>query len=198
MKISTYLRVSTDQQDVESQRLELAKFAAGKGWEIVAEYSDVMSGRKATRPGLEAALADASQGKFAGLVAVRIDRFSRSTSDFLALCKRAERLGVGLVCSSQPIDTLDTSPIAIAMRQLLAVFAELDCAMIRERTKAGLAAAKARGVELGRRSRNVPKNWPEIVKVWRDTGTGYGELANMLGGCAKSTAWGLANGRLRK
>jgi len=83
MKIATYLRVSTSEQDVAAQRLELSSYCQRQGWESSGEFSDVMSGAKADRPGLEALLATCEVGEIQAVVVVKLDRLGRSLLNVL-------------------------------------------------------------------------------------------------------------------
>lgn len=85
-RAAIYARVSTPDQHVENQLLDLRKLAAQRGFEVVREYSDKgISGSKAKRPGLDAMLADARRGEFSILLVSAFDRIARSTKNFLEI-----------------------------------------------------------------------------------------------------------------
>lgn len=138
-----YLRCSTGKQQasglgIEAQREAVERYAARTGGVIVAEYTETESGAKADRPELALALAHCRKAK-ASLLIARLDRLSRSLS-FVAQLLDAN---VEIRCADMP----EANRLLL---QMLAVFSEHERQMIRDRTKAALAAAKARGVQLGK------------------------------------------------
>jgi DNA invertase Pin-like site-specific DNA recombinase len=150
-RAALYLRVSTDGQTVDNQRLALEVVSGQRGWQIVHVYSDNgISGGKGRnqRPGLDALLKDASRGRFDVVMAWALDRLGRSLLDLLDTLGELEAAGVALVLHEQAIDT--TTPAGRMFFQITGAFAEFERAMIRSRVRAGLDRAKARGVRLGR------------------------------------------------
>lgn len=142
MQIITYLRVSTVKQGVsglglEAQRAAVAGYAAAGGHRVIAEYVEVESGAKASRPELAAALA-ACRLHRATLVIAKLDRLARNVA-FIANLMDG---GVEFVACDMPHANRLTL-------HLLAAIAEHEREMISQRTKAALQAAKARGVKLG-------------------------------------------------
>lgn len=138
-----YYRVSTDQQGrsglgLEAQRAAVVQFVAARGGEIVAEYTEVESGRKSDRPQLAAALAECRRCKIT-LVIAKLDRLARN----VAFVARLMDTGVPFLAVDMP--TADRF-----MLHVYAAMAEEEARRTSARTKAALAAAKARGVELGR------------------------------------------------
>ena len=85
MRVATYVRVSTQQQDMTLQTAELGQYIASRGWSQADHYEDVISGAKANRPGLSRLMADAQARKFDVLLCWKLDRFGRS----LSYCKSA-------------------------------------------------------------------------------------------------------------
>lgn len=194
MKIATYLRVSTDSQELEPQRLELRNYCAHRGWTEVVEFTDVISGSKSSRAGLDAMMAAARRKEVGTILVVKLDRLGRSLSHLATLTEELMKLGVAFVATSQGIDTSKANPMAEMQIGLLSVFAQFERSLIRERTKAGLAAARARGVKLGHPSKVLPANWRVIVGQWRSEtgGTHIRDLATRLNGVSVSTAFRLA------
>jgi len=141
-----YYRVSTDKQGrsglgLEAQQSALKAFLDGKGWPPFREFTEIESGKKADRPELEKALT-ACRLHQATLV-TKLDRLARDTRFLLALIDS----GVDVVFYDMP-----DIPAGAAGRFILtqmAAVAELEAGLISERTKAALAAAKARGQKLG-------------------------------------------------
>lgn len=191
MRVVTYLRVSTEEQTVEPQRLELAGYCNRQGWAQVAEYSDVISGAKAARPGLDALVARCAAGGIDAVVVVKIDRLGRSALNVFTLVKKLADLGTAVICTTQGIDTRNDNPCGKMMLAVMAAFAEMERDFIRERTKAGLRATKARGTVLGRHSKALKGvDVPVVVRRWEEEGrpAGYRGLALRLGGCSPATA----------
>jgi DNA invertase Pin-like site-specific DNA recombinase len=142
MQIISYLRVSTARQGasglgLEAQRAAVQAFAVTGGHRIVAEYLEVESGKKADRPQIAAALA-ACRLHRATLVIAKLDRLARNVA-FIANLMDG---GVDFIACDMPHANRLTL-------HLLAAIAEHEREMISQRTKAALAAAKARGVKLG-------------------------------------------------
>lgn len=138
----TYCRVSTGRQQqsglgIEAQLEAVQRYATQAGGVICAEYTETESGAKSDRPQLAKALAHCRRAK-ATLLIARLDRLSRSLS-FVAQLLDAN---VEIRCADMP----EANRLLL---QMLAVFGEHERQMIRERTRAALAAAKARGTILG-------------------------------------------------
>jgi DNA invertase Pin-like site-specific DNA recombinase len=137
-----YLRVSTAEQGqsglgLEAQRASVQGFIAGQGWTLVAEHEDVASGKDDRRPGFQAALVRCRQ-LGAVLVAARLDRITRRAHTLSQLLED----GVSIRAADMPgADDL--------MMRIYAAMAQKERELISERTKAALAAAKARGAVLG-------------------------------------------------
>ena len=137
-----YFRVSTAEQGqsglgIEAQEAAVRSFAAARGWRIVAEYRDVASGKSDTRPGYLAALAHCRRmGAF--LVAAKLDRITRRAHTLSALLEEGIR--------PRTADMPDADDL---MLRVYAAMAQRERELISERTRAALAAAKARGRQLG-------------------------------------------------
>lgn len=140
MKIG-YARVSTEEQSLALQRAALE--AAGCG--VIFEDPGV-SGAARDRPGLNAAINRLAPGDM--LVVWRLDRLGRSLSDLILLLDRLGQRGIGFRSLSEAIET--ESPGGRLLFHLMASLAEFERGLIAERTRAGLAAAKAGGRRLGR------------------------------------------------
>jgi DNA invertase Pin-like site-specific DNA recombinase len=154
MKVALYLRVSTTDQDPESQGREVRAFVLSRGWETVETYKDVgVSGARARRPGLDQLLKDAWRGRFEAIVVWDLSRMARSTLHALQLLQELEQMKVRLVAVKQTFDT-DT-PLGRAFFTLAAMFAELERSILIERVRAGMARARAEGKRIGRPVRKV-------------------------------------------
>lgn len=179
-RAAIYLRVSTDGQTTENQRLELLKVAERTGWEIVEVYEDHgVSGAKerAQRPAFDRLCKDAARRKFDVVMAWSVDRLGRSLQDLVGFLGEMHALGVDLFLHQQGVDT--TTPAGKAMFQMMGVFAEFERAMIQERVKAGLARAKASGKTLGR-----PSLSPEVrtmILEGKEEGLSIRRIAEKVG-----------------
>ena len=116
------------------------------------------SGRKDSRPGLDALLAAVRRGEVGAVVVTRMDRLFRSTRHLTAASAEFEALGVHLVVTEQAVDT--SSPVGRLLFNVLAAIGEFELDLIRERTRAGLRAARKRGRRLGRPKVAVPLKGP--------------------------------------
>lgn len=142
-KFVSYLRVSTDKQGksglgLEAQRFAVGQFLNGGQWELLGEFVEVESGRKADRPELSKALSTC-RIHGATLVVAKLDRLSRNAHFVLGL----KESGVEFVCVDMPSANRLTVSI-------MGMVAEEEARMISQRTKVALAAARARGTKLGR------------------------------------------------
>src|SRR5262245_56539544 len=151
-RVAIYLRVSTgDGQSVENNRRALTEVAERAGGEVVHIYADEgISGSKGRerRPAFDRMLKAATRRKFDMIAAWSVDRLGRSLQDLVAFLSELRSANVDLFLHRQALDT--SSPSGRALFQMLGVFAEFEAAMIRERTRAGLARARAQGKRLGR------------------------------------------------
>jgi DNA invertase Pin-like site-specific DNA recombinase len=141
-KFVSYLRVSTDKQGrsglgLEAQREAVSRYLNGGRWKLVAEYVEVESGKRNSRPQLQAAISHA-KATGAKLVIARLDRLARNLHFVSSLQER----GVDFVAADMP----DANRLTI---HIIAAVAEAVGRTISENTKTALAAAKARGVKLG-------------------------------------------------
>ena len=156
MKTALYARVSTadKNQDPEMQLRELREYCAQRGWEAAGEYVDVgVSGSKDNRPELNRLMEDAKNGKFDGVLVWRFDRFARSSSHLLRALETFQKLGVEFVSLNEAIDT--STPTGKMVFTILGAVAELERELIRERVRAGLRNAKAKGRQIGRKPVSV-------------------------------------------
>lgn len=184
MRVALYTRVSTGQQSPEMQRRELLAYCERRGWEIAAEYSDVMSGGKDSRPALDRMLSDARRRKFDVIVCWKLDRIGRSLKHLLNLLSELEAVGVALVSYSDSLDL--STPQGRLMFQIIGAMAEFERSLIRERVLCGLRNARARGIRLGRPV--VPVD-VEQVKRLRSQGATWQAVASELGQ-ARGTIYG--------
>jgi putative DNA-invertase from lambdoid prophage Rac len=147
-RVGLYARVSTnDQQTIPLQIRALREYAARRGWTTALQVQEVGSG--ASQRQLREKLLEAARRREIDVVLVwRLDRWGRSVTDLLATLQELEHLSVGFVSLTEALDL--TTPSGRAMAGLLAVFAEFEREILRERVRAGLADARRNGQRLGR------------------------------------------------
>lgn len=147
LRAGLYARVSThDQQTLPMQNRAMREYAARRGWSIVLQVKEVGSG--ASQRQMRETLIDAARRREIDVVLVwRLDRWGRSVTDLLATLQELEHLGVGFVSLTEALDL--TTPAGRAMAAMLAVFAEFEREVLRERVR-GLAHARQNGKTLGR------------------------------------------------
>jgi len=136
-----YCRVSTEDQNPDLQLAALKQAGCDR------IFTDTASGATAKRPQLEKCIASLTAGDV--LVVWKLDRLGRSLSDLIKLLDDLKGLGVVFCSLTESIDTATAT--GRAMWQMVGVLAELERSLIKERTKAGRAAAMARGVKMGRK-----------------------------------------------
>lgn len=146
-KFVSYLRVSTDKQGksglgLEAQREAVARYLNGGNWHLIKEYLETESGKRNDRPKLRAALSHA-KATGATVVVAKLDRMSRNTRFLLDLIESGADV---VFCDLPQIPPGATGRFLLTQ---MASVAELERGLISERTKAALAAAKARGTRLG-------------------------------------------------
>ena len=149
-KVVIYARVSTDRQTHASQLGELRHYCSRRNWHDVEEITDIVSGVSSSRAGLDRLMKAVRLGKVDVVLCFRLDRLGRSLSHLAQIIDEFIAHNVALIVPSQSIDTSASNPAARLQLQILCAVAEFEREVIRERVNAGLAAARARGVRLGR------------------------------------------------
>jgi DNA invertase Pin-like site-specific DNA recombinase len=148
LRVGLYARVSTqDQQTIPMQTRALREYATRRGWTIALQVKEIGSGAS-QRERREQLLEAARRREIDVVLVWRLDRWGRSVTDLLATLQELEHLGVGFVSLTEALDL--TTPAGRAMAALLAVFAEFEREILRERVRAGLAHARQNGQRLGR------------------------------------------------
>jgi DNA invertase Pin-like site-specific DNA recombinase len=150
-----YARVSTQDQDAAAQLAALKTF----GCELV--FQEKASGGRWDRPELHRLLGQLRKGDV--LVVWKLDRLSRSLKDVLALMEKVDQAGAGFRSLTEAIDT--TSPGGRMMMQIVGTFAEFERAMLRERARSGLDAARKQGRVGGRRPKLKTHQQQDIVQL---------------------------------
>lgn len=148
LRAGLYARVSTnDQQTLALQNRAMREYATRRGWAVALQVREVNSGA-AKREAREKLIEAARRREIDVVLVWRLDRWGRSVTDLLATLQELEHLGVGFVSLTEALDL--TTPAGRAMAGLLAIFAEFEREILRERTRAGLAHARQNGKRLGR------------------------------------------------
>jgi DNA invertase Pin-like site-specific DNA recombinase len=144
-----YARVNTPDQHIDTQLYDLHQLAAQRGFEVVAEYTDRgISGKKASRPGLDSLIADSHCRKFNVVLVAAFDRIARSTKHFLQVIDELDGLGIEFVSRRENVDT--SGPMGRLFLTLIGSIAELEADLIKERIRAGIRHRKLEGLRLGR------------------------------------------------
>jgi putative DNA-invertase from lambdoid prophage Rac len=148
LKVGLYARVSThDQQTLPMQLAAMREYAKRRGWKVAIEEKEVGSGAK-TRPKREELLRAARRREVDAIVVWRLDRWGRSLLDLIATLQELHAVGVGFVSLTEALDM--TTPGGRALAGMLAVFAEFERDILRDRVKAGIAQARKEGRAHGR------------------------------------------------
>jgi DNA invertase Pin-like site-specific DNA recombinase len=142
------MRVSSVDQHPETQVHDLRQMAAQRGYQIVQEYTDRISGVKARRPGLDDLMRDARRGRFDVVLVWACYRIARSTRHFLEVLDEFNRLNIEFVSFRESIDT--SGPRGRAIVVIIGAIAELERNLIVERVKAGMRRARLEGRHIGR------------------------------------------------
>jgi DNA invertase Pin-like site-specific DNA recombinase len=154
-KAALYCRVSTGDQHLETQLLDLRELAKQRGLEIVREYTDVISGAKSKRPGLESLMSDARRHRFDVVLVSAFDRIARNVQHFLDVLDELNHLNVQFISMRENIDT--GGPLGRAMLTIIGAIAELERSLIVERVKSGMRRAKLEGRRIGRAPLNIDR-----------------------------------------
>ncbi len=169
MRVVLYTRVSTDKQaehghGLDAQRARLSEFADQRSLNVVQVVADEgVSGTTLERDGMRQVLDLVQSRAVDAVVVTKADRISRNVRDLLNLSALLDEHGVALVTADEQFDT--TTPLGKAMSAMRAVFAQLERDMAAARTRDGMAAARAKGVRLGR----PPVGWRIAEGRWHPT-----------------------------
>ena len=144
MRAALYTRVSThDQQTLAMQRDALQEFAIRRGWTVTETVEEIASGAKDNRPKRQALLTAARRRQLDVILVWKLDRWGRSLVDLMTTLRELTALGVGFVSLTEALDL--TTPAGRAFAGFLAVFAEFERDVMRERIKAGITDARNAG-----------------------------------------------------
>ncbi len=184
-KTAIYYRVSTDKQDLSSQKQAveswLNSLEASKKPTKVTEYIDEgISGAKTDRPAYQKLLDDCSKKKIDTIVVYKLDRFSRNATDAIRTLLDLDECNVAFVSVTQPVLNLGhDNPFRRTMLAAFAEIAEIERQTIVQRVKAGLEAAKQRGIKLGA-PKKIDEAKKEAIIAKRKAGMSYRAIAKEL------------------
>lgn len=173
IRAGVYARVSTNEQTVENQLIELRRYVVARGW-TSTEYVDTVSGAKTTRPSLDRLVADAKARRIDTIIVWRLDRFGRNLRHLITTLDELRALDVGFISLGEGIDT--TTPVGRLNAGIFGALAEFELERIKERIHLGLARARLDGTKLGRRRKRISERDLERV-----AGLSVREAATLLG-----------------
>ena len=176
MRAGLYARVSThDQQTLGLQSGAMADYIKNRGWVAARRIEDIGSGAR-DRPGRESLMKVARRREIDVIVVWRLDRWGRSVADLMATLRELTELGVGFVSLTEALDL--TTPAGRAMAGMLAIFAEFEREILRERVRAGIAQARKEGRPHGR-PRTASRKAAEVVRLKAER-LSHSEIARRL------------------
>ena len=191
LRAAIYARVSTTEQSTELQLRDLRQYVTARGI-AATEYVDTgFSGAKQSRPALDRLMDDARKRRLDCVLVWRFDRFARSTKHLLLALEEFRTLDIQFISYQENIDT--TSPLGQALFTIVSAVAQLERDLIRERVRAGLRNARAKGKKFGRPRAQVD---PTSVAELRSEGLSWSQVCQRLNvskGTAQRAFYGLPN-----
>jgi DNA invertase Pin-like site-specific DNA recombinase len=176
-RVGLYARVSThDQQTLPLQLSAMREHAERRGWTVAVIVEDVGSGVR-DRPKREDLMRAARRRELDRILVWRLDRWGRSLVDLITTLQELTALGVGFVSLGEALDL--TTPSGRALAGMLAVFAEFERDILRDRVKAGIAQARKEGRPHGR-PRTIARHEAEVKRLFQE-GVSKREIAKRTG-----------------
>lgn len=177
MRAALYVRVSTADQDLEHQEADLRRELERRGWELAELYRETVSGVAVRRPELERLRQAAAMSRFRAVLVWSIDRIGRNALEVLQVAEELYGRGVALVSFREPAVDL-TNPMGRLVLEIGAAFAGFERRRLSERTRSGMAGARARGKRIGRPRKVNPD---QVAHLWRLNNGGIALTAQQLG-----------------
>ena len=180
-KVAIYTRVSTLDQTIDNQLIELRDHCFKMGWEITKEYADEgLSGTlsREKRPALNSLIKDAYRKRFDSVVCWDISRLGRSMKELILFLSDMKDREIGICSVRQGFDT--STSMGEIMFQFVGILSSWEREMIRERTLAGLERAKREGKTLGRRKVTNDRITAQIIEL-RSAKKSLREIASEVG-----------------
>jgi putative DNA-invertase from lambdoid prophage Rac len=176
MRVGLYARVSThDQQTLPLQKEAMQQYATTRGWTVAIDIQEIASG-VSQRPERDKLLKMALRRELDVILVWRLDRWGRSLPDLFNTIHELSAIGVGFVSLTEAMDL--TTPMGRAMAAMLAVFAEFEREVLRERVKAGIAQSRAKGKAHGRPQ--TARQHKEEVILLHQQGLNQTQIANQV------------------
>ena len=177
LRAAIYARVSTaDQHTIPDQVRRLTELARRRGWRVVRVIREIASGA-AKRAKRDELLADARRRELDAILVWKLNRWGRSVADLVATLNELTALGVAFVSMTEALDL--STPSGRALAGMLAVFAEFERDLLRERVRSGLERARREGKHLGRPPTAATR--AAEVRVLRRRNLSHAEIAQRLG-----------------
>ena len=180
-RVAIYARVSTDKQTCENQLIELRAVAERCGYTIVTEFVDTgISGAKgrSERPALNEMMKAATQRRFDMVLVWSIDRLGRSLQNLVELLNELQSIKIDLFFLQQGMDT--STPSGRMVFSVFGAIGEWEKNLIKERVRAGINRAKAKGVKMGRPSK-MNEGLKSAIQLLRQKGMGIKQIAKECG-----------------
>lgn len=175
-KVIIYARVSTREQNVDMQLIDLRAYAKARGLEIVKELVDYASGSRNDRENYQKLFNEVRKRKTDSVLVWKFDRFARSTKELINALEEFRALGVDFISYKENIDT--STPAGKILFTMISAFAEFEREIIKERVCAGMEKAKAKGKVLGRPK--IPIFTRKAVLEMRAKGLDYKSICKKL------------------
>ena len=148
-QVATLARISTaDQHSIELQQADMRDYCKSRGWSIIEEITEEISGAAKSRPGRDKIMALARARKIDGVIVWRLNRFGRSSSELILLLNELQALGVAFTSIQESLDF--STPTGRLMASLLAVFAEFEREILLENVNAGIRKYREKNRTWGR------------------------------------------------
>ncbi len=188
--IFAYLRVSSQEQNLERQREAIQSYAKEGRIQIDRYFEDKKSGKDFNRPQYQAMKGTLREGDV--LVIKELDRLGRNMEQIKKEWVEIQELGVDIVVIDTPIlntnhkSGLEKRLISNIVFELLSYMAEKERNKMKQRQKEGIAVAKAKGKHLGRPKKDKPENWDEVYSAWKENEISSVRAMELLG-CPSTT-----------
>ena len=180
MRVVLYGRVSTVlHQDVETQMKELRELCKNKNWEIVEEYTDVISGSKSKRVSLDKLMKDGLLGKFDCVCVYSVDRLSRSVKHFVETIKELDEMKIKVFFLREGIDTT-SGVMGKCLLQIMSVIGELERSLIRERIRLGVKNYIRKNGRWTKRKSYISSKVKNNVIELRKSGLGIRKISSQM------------------
>lgn len=148
-QVATLARISTaDQHSIELQQTDMRDYCKSRGWSIIEEITEEISGAAKSRPGRDKIMQLARARKIDGVIVWRLNRFGRSSSELIFLLNELQALGVAFTSIQESLDF--STPTGRLMASLLAVFAEFEREILLENVNAGIRKYREKNQTWGR------------------------------------------------